>query len=300
MPDPRQFGAYETPGCGLYVGRFLPCGTTEVKPSASFRQWLVGGLIAAPFRSYIAGMTTYLTTPQGRHIAYIQTQGRGPGVVFLGGFRSDMTGSKAQYLQSWAEASGRAFLRFDYSGHGASHGLFEDGAISDWRQDAEAVIHALTEGPQVLVGSSMGGWIALLLARSAPETVAGLVTIAAAPDFTRRMHDVEFSIADRLRLTSAGRIERPSDYSDTPYIITRRLIEDGEQNLVLDRPLVLRMPVRFLQGTADTDVPQSVAHDLFNHAAGPDIRLTLVKGADHRFSTPDCLNLIADTVNGLL
>ena len=283
-----------------YVARILPCGKTEVKPSASFRQWLSGGLITAPIRSYIAGMTTYLTTPQGRHIAYHQTQGRGPGVVFLGGFKSDMTGSKALHLQAWAEETGRAFLRFDYSGHGASHGKFEDGAISDWLQDAEAVIQALTEGPQVLVGSSMGGWIALLLARSIPEKIAGLLTIAAAPDFTRRIRDVELSAADRLRLTSAGRVERPSDYSDTPYIITRRLIEDGEQNLVLDRPLALPMPVRFLQGTADTDVPPSVAVELFDHVTGPDIRLTLVKGADHRFSTPDCLNLITTLVTDLL
>ncbi len=245
-------------------------------------------------------MTIYLTTPQGRHIAYLKTQGREPGVVFLGGFRSDMTGSKALHLQAWAEETGRAFLRFDYSGHGASRGLFEDGAISDWLQDAAAVVHALTEGPQILVGSSMGGWIALLLARSRPGTVAGLVTIAAAPDFTRRMRDVEFSAADRARLKSAGQIERPSDYSDTPYIITRRLIEDGEANLVLDQPLALPMPVRFLQGTADIDVPPSVAQGLFDHAEGSDIRLTLVKGADHRFSTPECLNLITDTIVALL
>ena len=245
-------------------------------------------------------MTTYLTTPQGRHIAYLQTQGRGPGVVFLGGFRSDMTGSKALHLQAWAEETGRAFLRFDYSGHGASHGAFADGAISDWLQDAESVIHALTEGPQILIGSSMGGWIALLLARARPESVAALVTIAAAPDFTRRIRDVEFSAADRARLKSAGRVERPSDYSDSPYIITSRLIEDGEANLILDQPLALPMPVRFLQGTADTDVPPSVAHGLFNHADGPDIRLTLVKGADHRFSTPDCLHLISETIASLL
>lgn len=245
-------------------------------------------------------MTTYLTTPQGRHIAYHQTQGRGPGVVFLGGFKSDMTGAKALHLQAWAEACGRAFLRFDYSGHGASHGAFEDGAISDWREDAEAVILGLTAGPQILVGSSMGGWIALMLARSRPEKVAGLVTIAAAPDFTRRMRDVEFSGADRARLMSEGRIERPSVYSDSAYVITRRLIEDGELNLVMDRPLRLPMPVRLLQGTGDTDVPAAVALGLLSHAEGPDIRLTLVKGADHRFSTPDCLALISGTIGDLL
>lgn len=244
-------------------------------------------------------MTSFLTTPQHRHIAYQQTQGKGPGVVFLGGFRSDMTGSKAMHLQAWADAAGRAFLRFDYSGHGASHGAFEEGTISAWLQDAEAAIASLTEGPQILVGSSMGGWIALLLARDRPHQVAGLVTIAAAPDFTRRMRDVELSATDRARLMSKGRIERASDYSDTPYVITRQLIEDGERNLVLDRPLVLPMPTRFLQGTADSDVTPDVAQGLFDHAVGPDIRLNLVKGADHRFSTPACLEMITDAIASL-
>jgi pimeloyl-ACP methyl ester carboxylesterase len=243
---------------------------------------------------------SHLTTPQGHCIAYHRTPGQGPGVVFLGGFRSDMTGSKALHLQAWAESAGRAFLRFDYSGHGASGGVFEDGAISDWYQDAHAVIQALTTGPQILVGSSMGGWIALLLARAVPDKVAGLVTIAAAPDFTQRMWQVEFSDAQRAELTAKGRVEQPSDYAAEPYVITRRLIEDGTRNLVLDRPLNLPMPVRFLQGTADRDVPLSVALGLFDHATGPDIRLTLVKGAGHRFSTPACLDLIVQTVQTLV
>ena len=244
-------------------------------------------------------MTTYLTTPQGRHIAYHRTEGRGPGVVFLGGFRSDMTGSKAQHLQTWAEATGRAFLRFDYSGHGASRGAFVDGAISDWREDAAAVIEVLTDGPQILIGSSMGGWIALLLARDMPGRVAGLLGIAAAPDFTERMWGDEFSPADRAILLETGVLPRPSDYSDEPYPITRRLIEDGRRNLVLDQPLDLPFPVRLLQGTADTDVPMSVALGLLDHVESPDLRLTLVKGADHRFSTPACLGLITETVENL-
>jgi pimeloyl-ACP methyl ester carboxylesterase len=244
-------------------------------------------------------MTTYLTTPQGRHIAYHRTEGRGPGVVFLGGFRSDMTGSKAQHLQAWAEATGRAFLRFDYSGHGASRGDFVDGAISDWREDAAAVIEVLTDGPQILVGSSMGGWIALLIARDMPGRVAGLVGIAAAPDFTERMWADEFSATDKATLLEAGVLHRPSDYSDEPYPITRRLIEDGRRNLVLDQPLSLPCPVRLLQGTADTDVPPAVALGLLDHLDSPDLRLTLVKGADHRFSTPACLGLITETLEGL-
>jgi pimeloyl-ACP methyl ester carboxylesterase len=265
-----------------------------------FRPPVAPGLTRAPMDPYIAGMTTYLTTPQGRHIAYHRTQGKQPGVVFLGGFRSDMTGSKAQHLQTWAEATGRAFLRFDYSGHGASHGAFVDGAISDWRDDAAAVIDVLTEGPQILVGSSMGGWISLLLARDMPERVAGLVGIAAAPDFTERMWEQEFSLAERTVLLEEGLFLRPSDYSEDPYPITRRLIEDGRQNLVLKSPLHLPVPVRLLQGTGDVDVPPSVALTLLDHISSPDVKLTLVKDADHRFSTPPCLAMITEAVDDIL
>jgi pimeloyl-ACP methyl ester carboxylesterase len=245
-------------------------------------------------------MTSFLTTPQGRHIAFVRTPGKQPGVVFLGGFRSDMTGSKALHLQAWAEATGRAFLRFDYSGHGASRGDFADGAIGDWREDAAAVIEALSEGPQVLVGSSMGGWIALLLARDMPDRVAGLVGIAAAPDFTETMWEDEFSPAERARLLQDGVVLRPSDYSDEPYPITRRLIEDGKANLVLTAPLPLPVPVRLLQGGADTDVPPALALRLMAHLDSPNLRLTLVRDADHRFSTPDCLALLVETVEAVL
>ncbi|PTE13566.1 alpha/beta hydrolase [Pseudogemmobacter blasticus] len=245
-------------------------------------------------------MTEFLTTPQGRRIAYNRLPGTGPGIVFLGGFKSDMQGSKALFLQDWAAAQGRAFLRFDYSGHGQSSGDFEEGCIGDWAADARAAIEALTEGPQVLVGSSMGGWIALLLARGLPDRVAGLVGIAAAPDFTARTWAEDLTDAQRAEVTARGRIEIPSDYSDQPYVFTRRLFDDGAQNLVLDRPLSLPFPARFLQGTADTDVPPAVALALLDHATGPDLRLTLVKGADHRFSTPDCLALIAASVADVL
>jgi pimeloyl-ACP methyl ester carboxylesterase len=283
-----------------YVAAVLPSGRDEVKPCAVLRAALDAGLIKPDRSPYTEGMTTYLTTPQGRHIAYVRTPGKEPGVVFLGGFRSDMTGSKALHLQAWAEATGRAFLRFDYSGHGASRGAFTDGAISDWREDAAAVIETLTEGPQVLVGSSMGGWIALLLARQMPDRVAGLVGIAAAPDFTETMWDDEFSLAERTRLLDEGVVLRPSDYSDEPYPITRKLIEDGRANLVLRDPLPLPMPVRLLQGTADTDVPPAVALRLLDHGDSPDLRLALVKDADHRFSTPACLALIVDAVTEVI
>jgi pimeloyl-ACP methyl ester carboxylesterase len=237
----------------------------------------------------------YLETPEGRRIAYRRSNGQGPGVVFMGGFRSDMEGTKALQLEAWARAGGRAFLRFDYSGHGSSGGEFEAGCIGDWFEDARAAL-GLTEGKQVLVGSSMGGWIALLLAREVPERIAGLVTIAAAPDFTEDSMWAGFDEGQRRALAEAGRVALPSDYSDEPYVITRRLIEDGRQRLVLRTPLGLPFPVRMLQGTADADVEQEVALNLLAHAEGEDIRLTLVKGADHRFSTPDCLDLIEQSL----
>lgn len=244
-------------------------------------------------------MSDHLTTPEGRRIAYDRTEGKAPGVVFLGGFRSDREGTKALALEAWAQARGRAFLRFDYSGHGSSSGDFLDGCIGDWFDDARAAIVALTEGPQVLVGSSMGGWISLLMARDHPAKVAGLVTVAAAPDFTEDMW-TGFSAEERRALMEDGQVAQPSDYADEPYIITRRLIEEGRQRLVLRSPLPLPMPVRMLQGTADTDVALSVALRLIDHADGPDLRLTVVKGADHRFSTPDCLALIEASVTDVL
>lgn len=235
-----------------------------------------------------------------RQIAYNKTEGRGPGVVFLGGFRSDKEGTKAIFLEDWAQTRGQAFLRFDYSGHGSSSGDFLDGCIGDWTEDAARVIDAMTEGPQVLVGSSMGGWISLLLARARPDLVAGLVTIAAAPDFTEDSMWAGFDDAQKQTLLNDGQVALPSDYSDEPYIITRRLIEDGRERLVLREPLPLPFPTRFLQGTDDADVDISVAHRLLAHATGDDMRLTLVKGADHRFSDPDCLALIAHTVDEVI
>ncbi|MGL4320669.1 MAG: alpha/beta hydrolase [Paracoccaceae bacterium] len=241
----------------------------------------------------------HLTTPQGRQIAYHYTAGQGPGVVFLGGFKSDMTGTKAVFLEGWARARGQAFLRLDYSGHGASSGAFEDGCIGDWAADAAAVIAQVTAGPQVLVGSSMGGWIALLLARAQPDRVAGLVGIAAAPDFTADV-EAEMTAKELAAMAREGRIMQPSDYADQPYIFTRKLIEDGRRQQVLNERLHLPFPVRLLQGTADRDVLPAVALRLLDHVTGSDVRLTLVKDADHRFSTPACLALIGDTVADVL
>ncbi|KGJ02047.1 Pimeloyl-ACP methyl ester carboxylesterase [Paracoccus halophilus] len=244
-------------------------------------------------------MTEFLDGPQGRRIAYNRIAGQGPGVVFLGGFKSDMQGTKAVFLEDWARARGRAFLRFDYSGHGESDGTFEEGCIGDWLADARAVIEELTEGPQVLVGSSMGGWISLLLAREMPGRLAGMVTVAAAPDFTERGFWAGFSDLEKAMLKRSGRVAVPSDYGE-PYVITRRLIEEGREHLVMQDPLSLPFPVRLLQGTADTDVPAEWATDLLAHASGEDLRLVLVKGADHRFSTPACLELVSDAVEEVL
>lgn len=245
-------------------------------------------------------MTQTLDLENGRRIAFRRAQGRSPGVTFLGGFRSDMTGTKAAFLHDWAERQGRAFLRFDYTGHGASSGEFDAGCIGDWAADALAAFDRLTKGPQILVGSSMGGWIALLLARDRPERVAGLVGVAAAPDFTEDSMWEGFDAEQRAALARDGFVDLPSDYSDDPYRITRRLIEDGRRNLVLRDPLDLACPVRLLHGTADADVAMSVPLRLLAHATAPDLRLTLVKDADHRFSSAAELALIATTVEELV
>ena len=237
-------------------------------------------------------------TAAGRRIAYEYTPGTGPAVVFLGGYKSDMQGTKAVHLEDWAQETGRPFLRFDYSGHGDSGGKFEDGCIGDWAEDAQSVIEAVTEGPVLLVGSSMGGWIALLMTQRLAD-VAGLVTIAGAPDFTEDGFWADFDAEQRKAIMQDGQVALPSDYGD-PYIVTRRLIEDGRKHLVLRDPLELPFPVRLLQGTADTAVHPDRALKLLDHAASPDMRLVLVDGADHRFSDADCLALIESSVEEVI
>lgn len=234
-------------------------------------------------------------TEQGRTIAFHKSEGKGPGVVFLGGFASDMDGTKAVFLEQWAQKNSRAFLRFDYSGHGQSSGEFRDGCIGEWAADAMAVIAAQTDGPQILVGSSMGGWISLLVARAMPERVGALVGVAAAPDFTEDSMWAGMSNVLRAKLQREGVIYEPSDYGD-PYTITLKLIEDGRNQLVLRDELPLPFPVRLLHGTADADVDMQVPLRLMDHAACDDLQLNFVKGADHRFSDPRCLGLIQEAV----
>ena len=233
----------------------------------------------------------YLDTAQGRRLAYHRSAGQGPCVVFLGGLKSDMEGTKAIHLEAWCRARGQAFLRFDYSGHGQSSGVFEDGCIGDWAADTSTALDALTDGKLIVVGSSMGGWQSLLYARAHPDRMAGLVTIAAAPDFTEDGYWANFTDAQKAALERDGRVEMPSDYME-PYVITKRLITDGRDRLVLRTPLPLPFPVRCLQGTADTAVSTETALRLLDHADSPDMRLTLVKDADHRFSDGPCLGLI--------
>jgi pimeloyl-ACP methyl ester carboxylesterase len=240
----------------------------------------------------------------GRRLAYHGTAARGegagrPGVVFLGGFASDMTGTKATFLEAWARERGRAFLRFDYRGHGASSGAFAEGCVGDWEDDAAEALGRLTAGPQVLVGSSMGGWIALRLAGRFPDRVAGLVGVAAAPDFTEDLIWTAMDAGARGRLAAEGVVHRPNPYDPAPQPITRRLIEDGRARLVLRGPIAAPFPVRLLHGTDDADVPVSVALRTLDRLDGPDVRLTLVKAADHRFSGTAELALLAAELDAL-
>jgi len=246
------------------------------------------------------GSVQRLARPDGNWVAYATTAGRDPAVVFLGGFRSDMTGTKAMALAAWARKAGHAYLRFDYLGHGQSSGRFEDGTIGRWLDDSLAAIDQLTSGRLVLVGSSMGGWLSLLVARARMERVAGLVLIAAAPDFTERMLLGGLSPEERVRLEREGRLERPSQYSPEPSVFTWKLIEEGRNHLVLDKKLSLPCPVRLLHGQSDPDVSWEYSLQIAAHLDAPDVVTTLVKGGDHRLSTPHDIARLIATVEELL
>lgn len=234
----------------------------------------------------------------GTRLAFRHRAGEGPTVVFLSGYMSDMSGTKAEALDAWAAATGRAFLRLDYSGCGASDGAFEDGTIGRWRDDARAVIDAVAPGPLVLVGSSMGGWIALLLAAAMPERVATLVGIAAAPDFVEWGLWADLSEPEREALMRDGRIEQPSDYGD-PYVYTRALVEDGRANRVMDRAIAFGGPVRLLQGQQDAEVPWRLALDIADRLSSSEVQVILVKDGDHRLSRPQDLALLTATLDDL-
>ncbi len=236
----------------------------------------------------------------GATIAYRRTSGKTPGVVFCGGFGSDMSGTKAAALEAFCEARGQAYLRFDYQGHGRSSGVFADGTIGGWTEDALGVFDACTEGPQVLVGSSMGGWIALLVALARPQRVAGLLGIAAAPDFTEDLIWQRLTAAEREAMARDGFVPPPGDYPETVTRITRRLIEEGRAHLLLRHRVPLACPVRLLHGMADADVPWQTALRLLDCLESKDAEVTLVKTGDHRLSEPKDLCRLKRTLAGLL
>ena len=240
-----------------------------------------------------------LNTGGGDGIAWQRVPGRGPCVVFLPGFRSNMTGDKAQSLAALCAARGQALLLFDYSGHGASDGAFTDGTIGRWTADALAAVDALTTGPLVLVGSSMGGWIGLLLALARRDRVVGFVGVAAAPDFTEALMWAAMLPAERAQLMADGVLLVPSAYGD-PTPITRALIEDGRHHLLMGAPIPLTCPVRLLHGQADADVPWETSLRLAERLEGADVQVTLVKGAGHRMSGPAELALLGGAVESLL
>jgi pimeloyl-ACP methyl ester carboxylesterase len=243
--------------------------------------------------------TGRLDRGNGTELAWVRLNGDGPTIVFLPGFRSDMTGDKATALASFCAGRGMAMLRFDYSGHGASGGDFLDGTIGAWAADALAAIDALTSGPLILVGSSMGGWIALLTAIARPDRVTALVGIAAAPDFTQRLMWDSMAPSERAVLERDGVLYVPSQYGE-PTPITRALIEDGANHLVLTGPMPIRCPIRLLHGQNDPDVPWELALRIAEQVETPDARVILVKDGDHRLSRAADLTLLRQTVAALL
>ena len=223
---------------------------------------------------------TIISRDDGATIAYHLTSGKHPGVIFLTGFKSDMTGGKAMAVEAFCHERGQAILRFDYTGHGQSSGEFEDGTIGQWAADAVYALDRLTEGPQVLVGSSMGGWIMLLTALARPERIAGLIGLAAAPDFTEDL---------------------PNCYDDQePYRISGKLIEEGRNNLLLGAEISIDVPVRLIQGLKDEDIPWKTSARLSERLQSDNVEVTLVKSGDHRLSEPDDIDRLTRTLGGLL
>jgi pimeloyl-ACP methyl ester carboxylesterase len=235
----------------------------------------------------------FLERPDGERLAWRRVAGEGPCVVWLGGFRSDMAGTKAQALADWAQARGRAYLRFDYFAHGESSGDFARGTITRWREDSLAVLEALVEGPAVLVGSSMGGWIACLAAMARPKLVKAMALVAPAPDFTAKLMSPGIPPEGRAELAANGVWYRPSLYGD-PYPITKGLLEDGARWSILDAEIPIEVPVRILQGGEDPDVPWRHALELAQAIKSDDLVFSLIKDGDHRLSRPqDIARLIA-------
>jgi pimeloyl-ACP methyl ester carboxylesterase len=282
-------------------------------PTAGLQALAVAGGSAASHDRVMVPMRAEaerLQLPGGRYLAYhrrnlaandreadgINSRRQPPGIVFLGGFASDMTGTKAMALDAYCAATGRAFVRFDYSGHGQSSGKFVDGTIGAWRDDVLAVLDQLTQGPQILIGSSMGGWLMLLASLARPDRIHALIGLAPAPDFTEELMWQTMDAGMQQRLMQEGRIEEPSAYSDEPYVITRALIEDGRKHLLLQGAIHIDRPVRLIHGQADQDVPFSVSLRLADHLVAEDVAVTLVKDGDHRLSRQQDIERLIMTI----
>lgn len=241
-----------------------------------------------------------LKAPDGEIIAYVRTPGRSPGVVFLTGYKSDMTGQKALALEAFCRQRGNAFVRFDYLGHGQSSGQFTDGTIGRWRDDAVLVLDRLTAGPQVLVGSSLGGWIMVLAALRRRERVAGLLGVASAPDFTEDLVATKLSPAERQRLEAEGVIRLPDPYGGEPTTVTRRIIEEGRKHLLLGGEIPLTCPARLIHGLDDEEVPWETSLRLAERLKSVDCEVILVKGGSHRLSEAADLERLTATLDRLL
>ena len=242
-----------------------------------------------------------LLRPDGHKIAYHQTTRQPPGVIFLGGFKSDMSGNKALSLEHWCQVQNHSFLRFDYLGHGTSSGRFEDGTIGRWRDDALAVLDELTKGPQILVGSSMGGWISLLVALARPQRIASIVTIAAAADFTERLIWQQLTAAGQERLRREGVWQRPSDYDQQAYPITYQLIEEARQHQLLNQAeIALHCPMRLLHGLQDSDVPWQTSVAIAERLSGNNVRVELIKEGEHRLARPEDLARLHSVLSELV
>jgi pimeloyl-ACP methyl ester carboxylesterase len=241
-----------------------------------------------------------LPRPGGATIAYHRLAGSAPGVVFLGGFRSDMTGTKALFLEDFCRRRGRAFVRFDYFGHGASSGDAALGTIGGWAEDAVAVLDSLTEGPQILVGSSMGGWIMVLAALARTERVRALVGVAAAPDFTEDLVWPRLSPTQQQELRDCGAVTSPSEYDPAGYTYRLGLFEDGRRHLVMREAIALDCPVRLLHGMRDVAVPWQRSLSLAERLDSRDVAVTLVKDGDHRLSSKADLARLGRTLDALL
>ena len=245
---------------------------------------------------------TERTSPDlgGHRLAYQTRAGHGPGVVFCGGFRSDMGGTKAMALDAWAASRGQAFLRFDYFGHGQSTGEFTDATMSHWRGDIPHMLDAVTQGPQILVGSSFGGWLSTLAALDRPDTITALVLIAPAIDMTERLMWDRFSPRAREKLEVKGLIYDPSEYDPEGYPITQNLILDGRKHLLLDKKIDINIPVRILHGQQDTAVPWELSLELAACLATDDVEMHFVKNGDHRLSEPHEITKLIGLIEGLL